>query len=119
MKSFTVQTWSGIDVVEFRPYALWGHAQFDELQNRLHDALWNKQSDKTVLDLSKVSMVSSAALGVFITIQRMIEVRGGLLAVCGAQKQVWQTFKLAGLDRMLDMHETRDEALDALNSKTV
>ena len=70
-------------------------------------------NERLVLDLSRVSFVGSAALRVILVTAKRLGVSGGRLAVC-APPQIAQVFVVAGLDAMLQVHLSLDEAQAAL-----
>ena len=70
-------------------------------------------NERLVLDLSRVSFVGSAALRVILVTAKRLGVSGGRLAVC-APPQIAQVFVVAGLDAMLPVHLSLDEAQAAL-----
>ena len=70
-------------------------------------------NERLVLDLSRVSFVGSAALRVILVTAKRLGVSGGRLAVCAAP-QIAQVFVVAGLDAVLPVHVSMDEARGAL-----
>ena len=70
-------------------------------------------NERLVLDLSRVSFVGSAALRVILVTAKRLGVSGGRLAVC-APPQIAQVFVVAGLDAMLPVHLSLDEARASL-----
>lgn len=67
------------------------------------EVLVAESDDRLVLDLSAVPFVSSHGLRVIIQTARLIPPPAKLV-VCGLQMQIQQMFKLAGLDRLVDIH---------------
>jgi stage II sporulation protein AA (anti-sigma F factor antagonist) len=70
-------------------------------------------NERLVLDLSRVSFVGSAALRVILVTAKRLGVSGGRLAVCAAP-QIAQVFVVAGLDAVLPVHVSLDDARAAL-----
>ena len=70
-------------------------------------------NERLVLDLSRVSFVGSAALRVILVTAKRLGVSGGRLAVCAAP-QIAQVFVVAGLDSVLPVHVSLDDARAAL-----
>jgi anti-sigma B factor antagonist len=66
-------------------------------------------NERLVLDLSRVSFIGSAALRVILVTAKRLGVSGGRLAVYAAP-QVAQVFVVAGLDAVLPVHNSLDEA---------
>ena len=64
-----------------------------------------------VVDLSEVTFIDSTALGVLISgVKRLHETEGRLLIVA-ASRPVVRILSITGLDRVLDIYDTRDAAL--------
>ncbi len=68
---------------------------------------------KVVLDLTGVNFIDSAGLGSILSIMRGIGERGGDFRVCCVSKPIRVLFELVRLHKILDIHETREEALSA------
>ena len=64
-----------------------------------------------VVDLTATSFIDSSSLGVLISAHRRLKLRGGRLVVACDVPAVQSTFKITGLDSVLEMARTREEAL--------
>jgi anti-sigma B factor antagonist len=71
---------------------------------------------KVVLDLSRLRFVDSSGLGSFLSCLRKVNTKGGDLKLCRVSKQVRTVIELVRMHRMLDIFETRDEALSAFHA---
>lgn len=69
--------------------------------------------DKLVLDLGRVKFVDSAGCGALITCIRHLRGGGGDLKLCAINKQVRMLFELVRLHNLLDILNTREEAVKA------
>jgi anti-sigma B factor antagonist len=70
-----------------------------------------------VLDLSTVTFIDSTAIGVLMgAVMRLDELADGSVAVvCAEQnKRVLRIFEIAGIDSLIDVHSSREEAISAL-----
>ena len=70
------------------------------------------ESPRIVLDFSQSPFVSSAGLRVIVSAAKKTMGRGKLV-LCGISPLVKQVFDLAGLDRIMTICGTRDEAIEA------
>jgi anti-sigma B factor antagonist len=71
---------------------------------------------RLVLDLSDVTFIDSTAIGVLAgAIVRLDEAGGGSLAVVCAHEKVLEIFEITGLDSVISLHYSRDEAVSALS----
>lgn len=64
-----------------------------------------------LLDLSELEFVDSSGLGAFLSCLRQLQAAGGDLKIFGVSKPVRTLFELVRMHRLLDIFNTRDEAL--------
>lgn len=64
-----------------------------------------------VVDLAGTTFIDSSSLGVLIAAHRRIGLRGGRLIVACDVPAVLSTFKITGLDAVLDIVSSREQAL--------
>ena len=69
---------------------------------------------KVILDLAGVAFVDSAGLGALLSLMRNLGERGGDFRVCSVAKPVQVLFELVRLNKILEIHATRDDALASL-----
>jgi anti-sigma B factor antagonist len=66
-----------------------------------------------VLDMGELSFVDSSGLGAILSFTRQLASKGGELKLCNLQKPVRALVQLVRLHRVLDILNTRDEAVAA------
>jgi anti-sigma B factor antagonist len=70
---------------------------------------------RLVLDLSSATFIDSTAIGVLTgAVTRLREAGSGPLAVVCTHEKVLQIFEITGLDRLVTVYRSCDEALSAL-----
>ncbi len=69
---------------------------------------------QVIVDMSPVHFIDSAGCGALIAALRHIKASGGTLTVFGAHKQVRRVFELMRMHRIINLFETRQQALDSL-----
>jgi anti-sigma B factor antagonist len=85
-----------------------------QLKARLMKAI-KAGTRRLVLDLTDVSFIDSTAIGVIAgVVERLDEVGGGSVAVVSTHEKVMQIFEITGLDNVLTVHPSREDALAAL-----
>jgi anti-sigma B factor antagonist len=70
-----------------------------------------------VLDLSTVTFIDSTAIGVLMgAVMRLDELGDGSVSVVCTQenRRVLRIFEIAGIDSLIDVHASREEAISAL-----
>ncbi len=71
---------------------------------------------RLVLDLSDVTFIDSTAIGVLAgTVARLDEAGGGSLSVVSTNDKVLQIFEITGLDGVISLHSSREEAVSAFS----
>jgi anti-sigma B factor antagonist len=81
-----------------------------EFKARINDAI-EAGRDLVVVDLSNASFIDSSSLGVLIAAHRRLTQRDGRLVIVTDVPAVLNTFKITGLDAVLEICATREEAL--------
>ena len=85
-----------------------------QLRARLMGAI-KAGRQRLVLDLSEVTFIDSTAIGVLAgAVARLDKVGGGSLAVVSTHEKVLQIFEITGLDSVITLHSSRDEAVSVL-----
>lgn len=72
-----------------------------------------QQANRVVLDLTGVTFIDSAGLGALLSVMRQLGERKGDFRICAAAKPIRVLFELVRLHKVLDIHETRADALAA------
>ena len=66
-----------------------------------------------VIELSEATFIDSTSIGVLVGAHRRLEAAGGSLAIVCANRNVRQTFEIAGLDRLIHIDERLEEPAPA------
>lgn len=88
-----------------------GHT-FVELERRLDDAL-TAGSKRLVTDLSEVSYIASAGVGVLINGQHQLRKAGGSLQLVNPNDSVREIFNILGIESLFVIHESLASAVAA------
>lgn len=84
---------------------------------KFHDtlSLAIKDTDGSlVLDMERLTYVSSAGLRVILIASKALEGRDMRLLVCSLSEKVRKIFQISGIDKMVETHNAREEALASL-----
>jgi anti-sigma B factor antagonist len=71
---------------------------------------------RLVLDMSRLQFVDNSGLGAILSCLRQVNSRGGTLKLCGLSKPVQVLFELVRMNKVFDIHATRDAALRSFQS---
>src|SRR5215470_2250540 len=66
-----------------------------------------------VFDLSRLQFIDSSGLGAILSCLRQLHATGGDLKLCGMTKPVRVLFELVRMHRIFDIHNTREDAVQA------
>lgn len=69
-----------------------------------------------VIDLTRTEFIDSTAIGVLVGALKRIQESSGSLAVVCTYENIRDIFALVGLDDMLPLHRSREDALSAITS---
>jgi len=86
-----------------------------ELEWHMEELLSQNQK-KVVFDLSRLTYIDSAGIGIVTVCSGRLKESGGQLRVACAKGAVQQLLKLTGADRVLLLHATLQSALEAFQS---
>ncbi len=67
-----------------------------------------------VADLENLAYISSAGLRAILLVTKSVSSKGGKLALCSLSLQIEEVFKISGFDKIIPIHATRVEAVNAL-----
>jgi anti-sigma B factor antagonist len=81
-----------------------------EFKERISAAI-DAGRDLVVVDLGATTFIDSSSLGVLISAHRRLAGRDGRLVIACDAPSVLTTFKITGLDGVLELVPTRDDAL--------
>jgi anti-sigma B factor antagonist len=68
---------------------------------------------KLLIDLGEVDFIDSSGLGTLVSSLNSIKKAGGKLKICDIQENPKQVFEMTRLDRVFEVFDDRDEALDS------
>lgn len=83
------------------------------LDNALSDALGAHK--RILVDFTELEYISSAGLGVFMSYIQHMENEGIKLAIFGLKEKVLQVFEILGLDQLMKILPSREEALKEID----
>ena len=69
---------------------------------------------RLIVDLSAVGFIDSTAIGVLVAGMKRLRETGGSLAVVCPQEHLRDIFEIAGLNGVMPLHRSRDDALGEL-----
>jgi anti-sigma B factor antagonist len=105
----------GVAVVTFNDTSVVDAQHIEDIRRQLMELVAQKNKTRVVLDMSRVSHLSSTALGVLIPLgQKAKELKGGLV-LCGVQPPIRKLFKITKLEKQFRFCDDETEALADFN----
>jgi anti-sigma B factor antagonist len=100
-----------VTIVEL-PYEKIDASCKQEFQTDIAEALADPDG-KIVFDMHRVQFVDSVGIGAIVSCLKQLSGSGGELKLCAVSKPVRSLFELVRLHRLLDILNTREEAIRA------
>lgn len=81
-----------------------------ELQEELSRLVESQQGVKLLLNFENVEHLSSAALGMLITLDKRVKGQKGLMKLSDIKPQIMEVFKITRLNKLFDIHPSAETA---------
>lgn len=107
---------NGISVVEFADRKILEELSIQEIGEELDRIVESEPGIRLLLNFRNVDHLSSAALGMLITLRKKVENQNGDLKLSDINKQIFEVFKITRLNKMFDIHDTADQAVARFNA---
>lgn len=98
-------------VIEFKDRRLTDQMQIQRIGQQLTALVDANNPPLIVIGFGKVEFLSSAALGLLISLEKSISARSGRLGLAAVSKDLLKIFTLLKLHKLAKMHDTVDEAI--------
>ncbi len=101
----------GVSVVEFADRKILEELSIQEIGEELNRVVESEAGIKLLLDFRNVDHLSSAALGMLITLNKKVKEQRGNLKLSDINRQIFEVFKITRLNRVFEIHDTAEQAL--------
>lgn len=116
MLNFTTNELGGVLIVAFEPTDE-SHCDWQTTQREyLYKLIESREDPRFGIDLSEISYLASSEIGFLVTIKRRIDRRKGRVVFFGISPYLSEIFRTTNLTRVLDIVDSRTEALVKLKS---
>jgi anti-sigma B factor antagonist len=92
-------------------------SNINELGRQLMELVTKQYMIKMIIDLGEVKYLSSAVLRQFIALYKAIKNEKGDLKLCRVQPEVREVFKITQLDKMIEIKDDLETALNSFKKK--
>ena len=107
----TVSQMNGVEVVEFVDRKILDELSITELGDQLRTLAESAPSIRLLLNFRNVEHLSSAALGMLITLDKLVKDNSGTLKLCNINQQIYELFNITRLNMLFAIHGTTEESL--------
>ncbi len=101
-----------VTVAKFTDKKILDESNIQLIGNQLFSLVDEDRRMKIVLDFSNVEYLSSAALGKLITMDKKVKGISGKLRFCSIRSDILEVFKITRLDKLFQIKENREKALE-------
>lgn len=101
----------GVRLVEFTDQKILDELSISELGDQLRVVAESAPSIRLLLNFENVEHLSSAALGMLITLDKLVKDNSGKLRLCNINPQIYEVFKITRLNKLFTIHGDTKEAL--------
>lgn len=102
---------NGVMHVEFSDRKILDELSINEILNELVALVESQPEIKLLLNFDNVDHLSSAALGMLITLNKRVADAGGKLRLANISPQIYEVFAITRLNKLFDIHDSADAAL--------
>lgn len=103
-----------VQVVEFEDRKILEELLIAQIGEQLSDIVEAEAEPRLALDFKNVEHLSSAALGVLITLNKQVTERQGKMALANIQPQIYEVFRITRLNKLFNIQNTTDAAVQAI-----
>ncbi len=109
-----VTTEGDVTIAELTERKILDEVSIARIGEQLNALAAEVERPKLVVDFSSVSHMSSSALGMLITLNKRIRERDGRLRLCNIQPAIYEVFQITRLNEILEICQSRPEAVKSL-----
>ena len=107
----SVKNSGGVNIVEFADRKILEELSISEIGEELARVVTGMGDVKMLLSFKNVEHLSSAALGMLITLNKQVAEKRGKLKLSDITPQIYEVFKITRLNKLFSIYGTAKEAL--------
>ena len=109
----TISDSRGVKIVEFADRMILEEISITEIGNELYSLVEGAPGVKILASFKNVEHLSSAALGVLITLNKKVAEQNGTLKLSDIAPRIYEVFKITRLNTRFEIYDTAEQALDS------
>lgn len=103
----------GVQMVEFTDRKILDELTITQIGEDLANLVRANDGIKLLLNFKNVEHLSSAALGMLITLDKQIKEQQGTLKLSNIRAQILEVFKITRLNKLFDIQDTAEKAIQS------
>ncbi|MBI3834987.1 MAG: STAS domain-containing protein [Planctomycetes bacterium] len=111
----TIRLSGEVHLVQFADRKILDELAISEMGEELTKLVNANEHIKLLLSFKNVEHLSSAALGILITLNRLVGEKSGQLRLAEISPQIFEVFKITRLNKLFNIHSTTQEALSSFD----
>lgn len=100
-----------VTVVNFADRKILEELIIQEIGEELNRVVESEPGVRLLLDFANVDHLSSAALGMLITVNKKVDEQNGRLRLANINKQIFEVFKITRLNKLFTIHASTSDAM--------
>lgn len=90
------------------------HHSATEIRKAVDGKIKNTNAKNVIFDFTRVDFMDSSGIGVIMGRYKMTKILGGKVVIFGARKNVSRIIELSGIDKIIDVCNTAEEAIECV-----
>ncbi len=107
-----------VTVINFHDTSLLDMLHIQQISDQLYPLVEKQDRRKLLLDFTTVEFMSSAALGVLLSLRGKLGKVKGRMVICGLRPDLKNIFSITALDKMFEFFQNEEEALNSFGAYT-
>ncbi len=105
-----VQQQDEVTIVDFLDRSILDEGSIQQIGDEVQELINRAAVPKLLINFENVDHLSSAALGMLITINNRVRAKDGQLKLANISGQIFEVFSITKLDKLFQIHETVEQA---------
>ncbi|UCD27453.1 MAG: STAS domain-containing protein [Planctomycetota bacterium] len=113
--NLTIHKQTDLCIVELQDRKILEELAINQIGERLSELAGEYDKPKLLLDFKNVEHLSSAALGMLITLNKQLGKQQGQLVLANINDQILEVFKITKLNKLFNIQGSTDDAIQELS----
>ena len=111
----SVRKQGGVTIVQLEDRKILEELVINQILERLSKLADAESEPKLLVDFKNVEHLSSAALGMLITLNKQLADQQGQLVLASIHPQIYEVFKITRLNKLFNIQKTTQDAINAFS----